>query len=102
RRPGRRCRRPAGPPGLGHRRRRRAGPPRDRGRRGGGRAVLLRRARAGAVRARPGGPGSDGGTRVSTVTLATRGPFSLAQTRAFLEGWPPADARLAGGALRVA
>jgi DNA-3-methyladenine glycosylase II len=39
---------------------------------------------------------------VSTVTLATRGPFSLAQTRAFLEGWPPADARLAGGALRVA
>jgi len=39
---------------------------------------------------------------VSTVTLATRGPFSLAQTRAFLEGWPPADARLARGALRVA
>jgi hypothetical protein len=39
---------------------------------------------------------------MSTVTLTTRGPFSLAQTRAFLEGWPPADARLSGGALRLA
>ncbi len=39
---------------------------------------------------------------MSTVTLTTRGPFSLAQTRAFLEGWAPADARLGGGVVRLA
>ena len=38
---------------------------------------------------------------MSTVTLTTRGPFSLAQTRAFLEGWSPADARLSGGVVRL-
>jgi DNA-3-methyladenine glycosylase II len=39
---------------------------------------------------------------MTSHVLGTRGPFSLAQTRAFLEGWAPADARLAGGVLRVA
>jgi DNA-3-methyladenine glycosylase II len=39
---------------------------------------------------------------VSSVILPTRGPFSLIQTRAFLEGWPAAGARLGGEVLRVA
>src|SRR5262249_20680714 len=71
--------------------------------RGRRRALLRRRARPGGLRRRPRGSGPAGDQRMTShrFEITPRGPFALAQTRAFLEGWAPADARLEGGEPRL-